>query len=343
MGNDIRGACEEVASTILANYESCKYRPEFTLWGVCYNWSNKGDRWEDIIPSLFDQARANEESVLKPNFLIPKSSNPINYYSMLSMRNSPLVGRLFLSNLVQCPDTSSLREIILDRTLLREAANEYLVELQRGPGLDFFEYMMKGTDNRQGRFSPLLERLLFRFEQSTDLLSELEPLLDSELYKNLEESHRRSLKSKEVIIDPDLKAVRDCYAERIQAQPELPKSQNDALSLKSVFGKIRVKTSTIGSGFIDWESFANMRSAGRVLFNPNAVLRQQLVNLVLNEMLPVYAISPGQAYELISLKYNSAGEEERKALNIACQLFQSMESFQNDSRIHHTINVGRKE
>ncbi len=341
---NLKQACEDVAIVALDNYDTHKYDSSFTLWGICYHWPAKTPEWKGVIPALFKHAQREGENIIKPSFLIPHSSNPISHYSLLAMRNpSPLVSSFF--SCLERED-SSLQDILLDRRLLSEAATSYV---ETSPILpvrtDFFDFLQNTTtsEHTQKKYLPLLERLFFRFESSTNLFKECSHLLPSKQYQALSIVHERALKAKAIEIIPELAIAHHAYAKRLQEQPLLHTPPPLECSPRSIFGKIRVKTAQGTSGFIDWEAYAKQGAQQhKTSFDPNEVLRQQLVNLIIKETLPIYTSSPEQAYRLLEERARKTGDEERKALNRVRKLFQYMESFDNDNTIHHTINIGRK-
>jgi hypothetical protein len=353
--------CEEVATIALTQYETHKYHYHFTLWGICYHWPEKKSEWESIIPALFEHAKENNQQIIKPHFLMPRSKDPVSHYTLLAMRNHSAIVSSFMS-VSQYSQKEILQEILEDRKLLAEAANSYIISSPQMPRHDFFDFLLNEGNDLQNlqeilkfssrskpegfcdksKYAPLLERLFFRFDQSKDLFKECSYLLESSLFKTLQETHERAVQTKKITLNPELTAVHRSYASRLQEQPSLPSQPSPVLSPRSVFGKIRVKTKRESTeGFIDWEEYSRQQ-LGTVAFDPNSVLRQQLVNLILQEMLPLYRDSHENIYALLDERMKEANEEESKALNRVRQLFQYMDTFDNAKSIHHEMNVRRK-
>jgi hypothetical protein len=270
------------------------------------------------------------------------------------MRNPIVIADAFTDLL---EDTGRVEEIIKDTRLLDEAVKTYtqLVSQKALPEhVDFFGFLMhykaeegfQETDKPAGQFSSLLERLVIRFENSQDIFADIRRIISEPDSLALAQAHYSVLETKKPKLDQDLVRARDKYRLRADKvpRPDL-ETVTQTLSPRNVFGKRRVKVGSGSNGsYLDLELYAErMRQRGPIRLDPNAIIEQQLVDLVIQSHLEEYNADPsGTIAKLKSLAVESETKAEQKALNKVAELLGYVQTFDQCDTIRHKMVITRR-
>lgn len=351
---------QEAASILIDNYSSLKYHQRFTLWGVCYFWDGEKasfserptDLFDKVIPAIFEAAKKTERRIHRPSLYIPKSRSVSDHYSLLCARNQSLVSHIFTE--IAGQDFSNAKPIVKDSLLLTEAA-ETFVKLKNECVIpetaDFFDFLAGYNLNRtysedsvSGQYLGLLERLAVRFESHEEVFPALSHIIHEQLYKDLSEQHYASLKASEPKPNKDLAEAHRKYSEKTnKTSPPLPQRINSNTP-SSVLGNRLVRTGVNSDNLVDWKAYAErMAQRGKINFNPEAIIQQQLLNMVISYYIPRYKTSPDAALLEIKEKIKEAtNPEEAKALNTALKLLEQTKLFDTCDTINHSMVVNRR-
>ena len=333
----------EISEILLNNYEKMKHNPGFTLWGICYSWEDRKNKWNGVIPEIFRRLSESKIEVLKPEMFVPRSANSVEHYALFSMRNLGTVARKF-SEMAR-PDLYEVENVVNDSRLLNEAVCRYLEagDKEKKDFMDFLlSYNSSESSNGKGQYSCLLERLCIRFEDSDDLFNDVSEIVGERLQKDLVRCHISAVENKRPKVDP---ALADTYARYVKTNG-ITKSflfGRDAFSPHSIFGKRTVLAGNKYAGVIDWEAYAaRIGKRGKINLNPNDVLRQRVENAMISEFFPIYVQDSSQAYRLIEERAEKANDAERKALYTVKEMLEQISSFDSNDTIHTTMKITRR-
>lgn len=356
-------AAQKVSDIFRTHYESMRYHPHSTVWGIAYHWDTRSNAFSEtpltselnpLMPGIFTLMHERGEMFVQPELYVPRATDTVLHYSLLAMRNRDLVTQGFLA--LAGTHAQGIEDIVDDRRLMQEAVTSYLAARQAhaiSPAVDFLNFMLHASSDRPyaetttpaGRFKPLLERLLVRYERSRDLVHAALPLVAEHLHLPLEQAHHTALSQREVKLDATYREAYEKYANHLQQPLDIPPCAAPLQrSPRELLGKRRVRVGIGSGGFIDWEEYA--RSFGEltpVHFNPNNVVMQQLTNLVLSAYTERYRVNPLETCaEIEQRARETTNAAEAQALYTTLKLLKSTEIIAHSPRINHRMIINRK-
>lgn len=351
----MREEAKVLAEIINKQYELRKYSPLFTLPGFCFYWNETEHDFRNeptissfnrIMNEVFKIAKEHDMTISKPKLYIPRTRDEATHYALMAMRNQGIVSEVFAS----LSEDKSISPIISDSRILNEAGEKYIKFCSKNKGVDFFRFLISYREGEEfdesqskGQFSNLLERLVIRFEDSEDVLSSINSIMQQDIYLSVASTNASALESRKQTINTKLLEASKKYA--ITPRVRLSENDDSSLTPKNVFGRRRVK---VGSGcngsYIDLELYADrIRRKGEIRFNPNAILEQRLVDSIIQANTCDFKKDPQKLIDTMEDEARKTENEfEAKALNTVLELFRYVLSFESCEKIHHKMIIARR-
>lgn len=344
---------EEITDTLGGHFEALKYHPLFTLWGISYYWDivtssfMNEPRQTTLVGNVLAKARSLGHHIVKPRIYVPKARDEFVNQSLLCIRNLDSVAEAFAA----MTGRYDLEERVNDAQLLREAAGAYIAEAGKLPEtVDFFDFLAhyrQGEDFKSdgvpsGQYVPLLERLMIRFELSENVMLDIKRVVGDELYSALHQQHAKALEARKPKVSDDLRKVYRQYADSKDDGSYMPTPK---LSPKRCFGKRRVRVGC-GSdgGYIDLEQLAqSLRHRGQVNLDPSALLRQKVLNRLLDYYTPLYRDDPQGVLDGLQERIRTTtNPEEVYALRGVHSILEKAMLYKQSNMINHTMVVSSR-
>jgi hypothetical protein len=329
-----------VVETMQSAYERHRHHRHYSLPGMCYGWDAKIEALTEepeqalakrLIPLLLTDMKEAGIRIERPRIYVPRSRDRQEHFTALALRNIGAIAAY--SQSVVGADKAKLLD---DRHLLYEAAYQYIEEYAAGKReqTDFFDYLITETT-----YNGVLERLLVRYEQSTDMFMQLEDLLPEEMYAELSMYHYQAEQAKIPSVSDDLQRLAEAYAQPSKEE----RAVMPRLSPKRLFGKRRVRIGWRGGGYVDLQAHAErLQSRGMIHLDPNAIVMQRIINAMVDEAMEAYRSDPQQCMADLEKRLDEASGAEAQALSTTKELLQNIESFDESNRIKHTMTIMTK-
>ncbi len=269
MSEEIRDRTNELGRVLIDNYSQFSTHPLFTLWGCAYHWKDgilteetEGTH-ADYIPQLLKYAKQQGISFRSPVCPVPRSRRE-GHYSSICLSNQDRLETV-VSTLLDSDLEAPVLDLVSDQRLLRDAAEKYvsLVEDEDLKEMDFINFLLRyhpirihelHSDELNGVYLPLAERLLYRFEEKTE-----EAIFQSNagIIQRAAELHQQVL-FRLLKVDPEMKAL---YEElRIEIGADKSNGSYDVRKItRATLPGPRLVRKTTGSAEVDFSALLDAR------------------------------------------------------------------------------------
>jgi hypothetical protein len=354
----------EVGRVMLENYDSQKYDPKFTLWGVSYFW--KGNRLNgnplgqnrSLVSMIFEEASRNDITISEPHYLIPKGrrkSREYLHYSMLCLGNRDLIESVY-ADAVDPAIREGALAIISDERLLTEAMVCFTKSKRFGEleeKVDFFDFLMRydretkriepNARKINGTYVPLAERLVFRYGED-DIDDVIFELVDDKIAEEAREMHERSSRTMLKGVSEGVQALYNevCnYAKSRQKKKPKPKMVK-GIKVNGKKKRVRVRRGCIA---LDAQDLLRKRKEKIVIadmIDKKKILTARTRNMFIAHYSKVYEEDPLRAYSELQAKISSAEDAEvRQIYEEVHEAFVDI-GFFSTMDINHHMHIPKK-